>query len=84
MSVARLESQMGKTEEALKAGKDLIASAPGNTDNYEFYAQLCERYGGGGHPVVGAVSMPTAELPRARQAASEIAETLRQAAPKER
>ena len=45
MSVARLESQMGKTDEALKAGKDLIASAPGNTDNYEFYAQLCFRLG---------------------------------------
>jgi tetratricopeptide (TPR) repeat protein len=45
MSVARLESQLGRTEEALKAGKDLIASAPGNTDNYEFYAQLCIRLG---------------------------------------
>ena len=29
-------------------------------------AQICERYGGGGHPVVGAVSLKTAELPRAR------------------
>jgi hypothetical protein len=46
-------------------------------------AELCERYGGGGHPVVGAVSLPTAELPRARQVAAEIAETLRQAAPRE-
>ena len=47
-------------------------------------AELCERYGGGGHPVVGAVSLATNELPRARQAAAEIAETLRTAAPKER
>ena len=47
-------------------------------------AELCERYGGGGHPVVGAVSLATGDLPRARQAAAEIAETLRQAAPKER
>jgi tetratricopeptide (TPR) repeat protein len=45
MNVARLESQMGRSEEALQAGKDLIASAPGNTDNYEFYAQLCFRLG---------------------------------------
>ncbi len=47
-------------------------------------AEVCERYGGGGHPVVGAVSLPTAELPRARTVAAEIAETLRQAAPKEK
>ena len=47
-------------------------------------AELCERYGGGGHPVVGAVSLPTAELARARQAATEIAETLRAQAPKEK
>jgi hypothetical protein len=47
-------------------------------------AELCEKYGGGGHPVVGAVSLPTTELARARQAASEIAETLRAAAPKEK
>jgi hypothetical protein len=46
-------------------------------------AELCQRYGGGGHPVVGAVSLPVGELARARQAATEIAETLRQAAPKE-
>ena len=46
-------------------------------------AAICERYGGGGHPVVGAVSLPTTELPRARQAAVEIAETLRAATAKE-
>jgi hypothetical protein len=46
-------------------------------------AQMCERYGGGGHPVVGAVSMKTADLPRAREVAAEIVETLRQAAVKE-
>jgi hypothetical protein len=46
-------------------------------------AELCERYGGGGHPVVGAVSLPTTELARARQAAGEIAEALRAAAAKE-
>lgn len=46
-------------------------------------AQLCERYGGGGHPVVGAVSMKTTDLPRAREVAVEIAEELRRAAEKE-
>ena len=35
-------------------------------------AKICERYGGGGHPVVGAVSVPKGELARARQIAAEI------------
>jgi hypothetical protein len=34
--------------------------------------KICERYGGGGHPVVGAVSVPKAELARAREIAAEI------------
>ena len=41
MNVARLHSQLGETEKALEAGRELIVSAPGNTDNYEFYSQLC-------------------------------------------
>jgi hypothetical protein len=39
-------------------------------------AAICERYGGGGHPVVGAVSLGANELPRAREAASEITREL--------
>jgi hypothetical protein len=39
-------------------------------------AAICERYGGGGHPVVGAVSMPVSELARARAVAREIADEL--------
>lgn len=34
--------------------------------------KICERYGGGGHPVVGAVSVPKPELARAREIAAEI------------
>ncbi len=34
--------------------------------------RICERYGGGGHPVVGAVSIPRAELARARNVARDI------------
>ena len=34
--------------------------------------KICERYGGGGHPVVGAVSVPKNEIERARQIAAEI------------
>jgi hypothetical protein len=43
-------------------------------------AKICERYGGGGHPVVGAISLGTDELERAREIAREIAEELRRPA----
>jgi len=33
---------------------------------------ICERYGGGGHPFVGAVSLPPDQLDRARQVLGEI------------
>jgi tetratricopeptide (TPR) repeat protein len=45
MSVARLESQLGRIDQALQAARDLIVTAPGNTDHYEFYAQLCRQLG---------------------------------------
>jgi hypothetical protein len=40
-------------------------------------AELCAKYGGGGHPVVGAVSMPPGDVERAREAAEEMAAVLR-------
>ena len=40
-------------------------------------ATICERYGGGGHPKVGAISFEIGEIERARQAAHEIAAELR-------
>lgn len=43
--VAQLEMQLGRTDEAIAAGRDLLASAPGNTENYEFFASLCFRLG---------------------------------------
>lgn len=41
--VARLEVQMGRPDEALAAGRDLIAASPGNIEVYQFYADLCFR-----------------------------------------
>ncbi len=35
-------------------------------------AAICERYGGGGHPRVGAISFATGEVEQARKAAAEI------------
>jgi hypothetical protein len=40
-------------------------------------AVLCERYGGGGHPVVGAISFAPEELPKACRIAQEIVNELR-------
>lgn len=39
-------------------------------------AQICERYGGGGHPFVGAISVPRDQPERARQILNEVLETL--------
>ena len=39
-------------------------------------ATLCESYGGGGHPRVGAISYGPGELEKARRSAAEIIETL--------
>jgi hypothetical protein len=40
-------------------------------------AALCERYGGGGHPVVGAIALPLGDPDRARAVAAEIVAELR-------
>ncbi len=40
-------------------------------------ATICERYGGGGHARVGAISFPPDQLERAREAAAEIVAELR-------
>lgn len=39
-------------------------------------AQLCERYGGGGHPVVGAISLPPQEMNRARDIVKDLLSAL--------
>ena len=39
-------------------------------------AAICERYGGGGHAVVGAISLPSSDLARARQISGEIVDEL--------
>ncbi len=39
-------------------------------------AAICERHGGGGHPVVGAISLAASEVERAKKLAREIAEEL--------
>lgn len=40
-------------------------------------ASICERYGGGGHPRVGAISLPPGAVDEARRVAAEIVAELR-------
>jgi hypothetical protein len=39
-------------------------------------SKICERYGGGGHPVVGAVALSASEVEKAKTIANEIADEL--------
>ena len=66
---------------ALLGGRDAGVAAPRSRSGRNPWSKvprtheinkICERYGGGGHPVVGAISIPRAELPRAREIAREI------------
>ncbi|WP_422927331.1 tetratricopeptide repeat protein [Singulisphaera sp. PoT] len=44
-NIAKLEARLGRRAEALQAGRDLLASAPGNADNYQVFADLCFQLG---------------------------------------
>ncbi|HEY1377965.1 MAG TPA: DUF1583 domain-containing protein, partial [Gemmataceae bacterium] len=46
-NVAKLEARLGRREQALQAGRDLLAAAPGNPDHYKFFAELCFQLGQG-------------------------------------
>ena len=39
-------------------------------------AKICERHGGGGHPVVGAISLPSDKVERAKEIMNEVVEEL--------
>ncbi len=55
-----------------------VGSNPWATAPLKFnLATICERYGGGGHPKVGAISFEIGAIEQARQAAGEIAAELR-------
>ncbi len=44
-TVARLEQRLGRREQAMQAGRDLLAASPGNPDVYKFFADLCFQLG---------------------------------------
>ena len=55
-----------------------VGSNPWTTaENLTNLAKICERYGGGGHARVGAISFPPTEFDRARKASAEIVAELR-------
>jgi hypothetical protein len=55
-----------------------VGSSPWMTGELKHnLATICERYGGGGHPRVGAISFPVGAINLARQAAREIVEELK-------
>ncbi len=59
-----------------------VGSNPWNTqERMHNLATICERYGGGGHARVGAISFEPGALERARQATREIVEELKGLAP---
>jgi hypothetical protein len=57
----------------VSVGSNPWASKPLNHN----LATICERYGGGGHAKVGAISFPVGAIDTARAAAAEIARELR-------
>jgi hypothetical protein len=61
-----------------KRAKVSVGSNPwARPDRAHNIARICERYGGGGHPVVGAVSLDPARIDEARRIAGEMVATLR-------
>jgi tetratricopeptide (TPR) repeat protein len=44
-NVAKIEARLGRRDQALQAGRDLLAAAPGNPDHYKFFAELCFQLG---------------------------------------
>ena len=43
--IAELEHRLGRIDNALQAGQDLLNAGPGNPGNYQFFADLCFRLG---------------------------------------
>lgn len=62
----------GKSRAKVSVGSNPWATVPRTHD----IAAICSGYGGGGHPVVGAVSLKPDHLDRAREIAAEIVSTL--------
>ncbi len=66
---------LSKSKERIKIA---VGSNPwNNTPKGANLASICEKYGGGGHPKVAAISLPPQEIERAHVVAAEIIAKLR-------
>lgn len=66
---------LSRSQERIKIG---VGSNPWNaTPKTANLASICERYGGGGHAKVAAISLPPTELTQAREVARQITHELR-------
>ncbi len=66
---------LSKSKERIKIA---VGSNPwNNSPKTANLASICERYGGGGHPKVAAISLPPQDLERAHHVATEIVGELR-------
>jgi len=66
---------LSRSQERIKIG---VGSNPWNaTPKAANLASICERYGGGGHAKVAAISLPPTELTRAREIGRQITQELR-------
>ena len=66
---------LSRSQERMKIG---VGSNPWNpAPKTANLASICERYGGGGHAKVAAISLPPAELTRAREVGGLIVQELR-------
>ena len=63
---------LGKERAKVSVGSNPWAKQPRTHD----ISEICSRYGGGGHAVVGAVSFQPSEIDRARLVAAEIVDIL--------
>lgn len=64
----------GRTRAKVSVGSNPWASVP-RTHNI---AEICARYGGGGHEVVGAVTLPISDVERAREIGRQVVDQLSQ------
>jgi hypothetical protein len=66
---------LSSSKERIKIG---VGSNPwNNAPKTANLASICERYGGGGHPKVAAISLPPLDLEGARSVAAQIVQELR-------
>jgi nanoRNase/pAp phosphatase (c-di-AMP/oligoRNAs hydrolase) len=68
---------VGLSKSSFRAKVSVGSNPWARADKLVNLAEICERYGGGGHARVGAISFEPTQLERARKVALEIVEELR-------